>query len=87
MSARDLSREAREDSRGTTISEMREDHGNLMLLEGQIAGILMATLDGAAAIKPSRVQVEVDSEGNYTNRIIIVRASGKYVLTVTKEDD
>lgn len=50
--------------------------GNQALLVGEIAGLLSTRLN---------VELEVDGAG-YTGRIFIDRPSGRYVVTVERDD-
>jgi hypothetical protein len=62
--------------------------GNHALLVGNVVGALLrmaADLDVTGDI-PTDVEIETDADGNYTNRCFITRGSGRYVVTVTKED-
>lgn len=54
------------------------------LLMGEILGVLHKergwTFD-------TEITLESDAEGNYTNRIIVERPSGRFALTLTMIDD
>jgi hypothetical protein len=58
--------------------------GNLALLVGHIAGLLMRA--SAFGAPPTEVEVEVVG-GNYTNRLFVTRPSGRYVVTVEKVEE
>ena len=56
-------------------------NGNLALLTGQIAGLLM-TLNREDPGSLLDLDVLTDEKGNYTNQIVVTRPSGQYLVTV-----
>lgn len=62
---------------------MKFEDGNHALLTGEIIGLLLATLT-TRGIAPTQVEPVMDDDG-FTNQIRIIRPSGNWLLTVTKD--
>lgn len=60
--------------------------GNHALLVGNVVGLLMQAISEGDMLVPTRIELET-IDGAYTNRIFVMRPSGRYVVTVERLSD
>lgn len=61
-----------------------EDRANLKLLQGMVWGALAEMAATMSTLTSTRVEMEDDSVGNHTGRVLITKPSGRYIVTVVK---
>lgn len=69
----------------TDESQLTEmELGNLKLLQGMVWGACRSMSEDLENFTPTNVDMEVDSVGTYTGRVLLTKPSGDYLVTVQK---